>query len=307
VAAVEEAEASRVKLTNPRKVFWPEEGITKGELCEYYGAIAPHLLPYLRDRPVLMVRYPDGIMGKNFFQWNVPQGTPSWVRTEVIHSDEHDRNVTSFCVEDRDTLLYIANLGVIPLHILAGRFDSLDRCDFLTVDFDLGEAPFEHAITLALELRAILEALELPGFPKTSGQTGLHVLVPVGGAPFTAAVTLANLLARLLHDRHPTLSTIERMRKNRPKAVYIDAGQTGRSRAIVSPYSVRAVPGASVSTPLSWDEVSAGLVPARHTLFSVPERLAQRGDAMAGLLQVKPDLNRAIELMTALLQTRRTH
>ncbi|MET0387715.1 MAG: DNA ligase D [Polyangiales bacterium] len=292
---------ARVKLTNTSKVFWPGEGITKGELCEYYGNIAEPLLPYLRDRPVLMVRYPDGISGKHFFQWNAPQGTPSWVQTQVIHSEDDDRQITYFRVEDRDTLLYLANLAVIPLHILAARFSALDACDFLTIDFDLGGAPFEHAVTLALELRAILDAIALPGFPKTSGQTGLHVLVPVGGAPFTAAVALANLLGRLIHDRHPQLSTLERMRKNRPKAVYIDTGQTGRSRAIVAPYSVRAVAGASVSTPLSWDEVSAGLVPARHTLFSVPERLAARPDPMAELLKTRPDLSQTMARITELV------
>ena len=298
------AETGRAKVTNPKKLFWPEEGITKAELCDYYASIADQLLPYLRDRPVLMVRYPDGIHGKHFYQWNAPAGTPSWVRTEVMHSDEARRDVTFFRVEDRDTLVYIANLGCIPLHILAGRFSSLEACDFLTIDFDLGQAPFEHAVTLARELRALLDELGLPGFPKTSGQTGLHVLVPMGGAPFDAATALAGLLGRLVHERHPKLSTLERMRKNRPNAVYIDTGQTGRSRAIVAPYSVRAVPGASVSTPLTWDEVSAGLSPARHTLFSVPERLADRGDPMAEMLNVRPDLTRTMARLTELLKPR---
>jgi bifunctional non-homologous end joining protein LigD len=296
---------ARVQLTNPSKIFWPGEGITKSDLVGYYDAIADTLLPYLRDRPVLMVRYPDGIAGKHFYQWNAPAGTPSWVRTEIIRDDEEGRDITFFRVEDRDTLLYIANLGCIPLHILAGRFEDLDRCDFLTIDFDLGPAPFEHAVTLTRELRAVLDELGLPGFPKTSGQTGLHVLVPMGGAPFTAATALAALLGRILHDRHPTLTTLERMRRNRPNALYIDTGQTGRSRAIVAPYSVRAHPGATVSTPLSWDEVSAGLVPARHSLFSVPERVAVRGDAMAELLRVKPDLARATERIEALLRDSR--
>jgi len=297
-------EPSKARVTNAKKVFWPGEGITKGELCEYYVSIADYVLPYLRDRPVLMVRYPDGIAGKHFYQWNVPAGTPSWVRTEVIHSDEERRDITFFRVEDRDTLLYIANLGVIPLHILAARFSALERCDFLTIDFDLGQAPFEHAVTLARELRSLLDELGLPGFPKTSGQTGLHVLVPLGGAPFEAAVALANLLGRLVHERHPKLSTLERLRKNRPNAVYIDTGQTGRSRAIVAPYSVRAVPGASVSTPLTWDEVSAALSPSHHTLFSVPERLASRGDPLAEMLQVRPDLTRTMGRLTELLKPR---
>jgi bifunctional non-homologous end joining protein LigD len=295
-------ETRRVRVTNPKKLFWPDEGITKGELCEYYVSIADHLLPYLRDRPVLMVRYPDGIAGKHFYQWNVPVGTPSWVRTEVMHSDEARRDVTFFRVDDRDTLLYIANLGCIPLHILAARFSALEACDFLTIDFDLGEAPFEHAVTLARELRVLLDQLGLLGFPKTSGQTGLHVLVPLGGASFDAATALAGLLGRLIHERHPKLSTLERLRKNRPNAVYIDTGQTGRSRAIVAPYSVRAVPGAGVSTPLTWDEVSAGLSPAHHTLFSVPERLAARGDPLAELLNIRPDLTRTMARLTELIK-----
>jgi bifunctional non-homologous end joining protein LigD len=300
-APAAQAPKTKVRLTNQRKLFWPGEGITKGDVCEYYAAIAPYLLPYLRDRPVLMVRYPDGIAGKNFYQWNVPAGTPSWVRTEVLHSDEQRRDVTFFRVDDHDTLVYLANLGVIPLHILAGRFSSIDRCDFLTIDFDLGDAPLEHAVTLARELFRILDELQLPGFPKTSGQTGLHVLVPMGGAPFDAAVLLANLLGHLVHRRHPQLSTLERMRKNRPNAIYIDTGQTGRSRAIVAPYSVRAVPGATVSTALTRDEVSAALVPGRHTLFSVPGRLASAGDPMAGLLHAQPDLTQALTRLKSLL------
>jgi bifunctional non-homologous end joining protein LigD len=293
--------ASRVTITNPDKLFWPDEGITKHDLCEFYATVADTLLPYLQDRPVLMVRYPDGILGKHFYQWNVPAGTPSWVHTEVIHSDEHARDITFFRVADRDTLLYMANLGCIPLHILAGRFRDLEQCDFLTIDFDLGGAPFEHAVSLARTLHGLLDEVALPSFPKTSGQTGLHVLVPMGGAPFTAATALAGLLGRLLHERHPDLSTVERLRRNRPNAVYIDTGQTGRSRAIVAPYSVRAHPGATVSTPLSWDEIGHGLAPTRHTIYSVPERLASQGDPMRALLTVTPDLERATRLIGELL------
>jgi bifunctional non-homologous end joining protein LigD len=291
----DEPRPSRVKITNAKKVFWPDEGITKGDLCNFYGTIADTLLPYLRDRPVLMVRYPDGITGKNFYQWNVPVGIPSWVSTEQRYSEEDKRDVTFFRVEDRDTLLLMANYGCIPLHILAGRFADIERCDFLTIDFDLGQAPFAHAVTLARSLHEILDELQLPSFPKTSGQTGLHVLVPMGGAPFTAAVAMANILGRLLHDRHPDLSTLERLRRNRPKAVYIDTGQTGRSRAIVAPYSVRAHPGATVSTPLTWDEIGHGLAPERHTIFSVPERLTSHGDPMRTLLAETPDLERAMQ------------
>jgi bifunctional non-homologous end joining protein LigD len=296
------ARAGRVKLTNQNKVFWPDEGYTKGELCAYYGLIADTLLRYLRDRPVLMVRYPDGIAGKHFFQWNMPAGTPDWVNGLLVRSEEHgDREVMSILVEDRDTLLYMANLGCIPLHILASRAHDLERCDFLTIDFDLGQSPLAHAIELARGLHDLLDQIGLTGYPKTSGQSGLHVLVALGGVPFTAAKALAELLGRILHTRHPKISTIERMRARRPNAVYIDTGQTGRTRAIVAPYSVRAIAGGRVSTPLSWDEVGFNLDPSIFTMFTVPERIAHYGDPMAELLDQQPDVASAVEALGKLL------
>jgi bifunctional non-homologous end joining protein LigD len=294
--------SGRLKLTNQDKVFWPDEGYTKGELCQYYASIADTLLPFLRNRPVLMVRYPDGVAGKHFFQWNLPAGTPDWVRGFAIRSDEHDgREVFACLVEDHDTLLYLANLGCIPLHILASRADNLEACDFLTIDFDLNGDQFSHAIELARGLHELLDQIGLVGMPKTSGQTGLHVLVPLGGVPFDAAKILAELLGRILHKRRPDISTIERMRARRPNLVYIDTGQTGRSRAIVAPYSVRAFAGARVSTPISWDEVSFSLDPAWFTMFTVPERVQRHGDPMASLLEQRPDVARAVQALGKLL------
>lgn len=296
------AALGRVKLTNQNKVFWPDEGYTKGELCQYYAAISGTLLHYLRDRPVLMVRYPDGIAGKHFFQWNLPAGTPEWVRGFPIRSEEHDgKEVMAILVEDRDTLLHMANLGCIPLHILASRAHDLETADFLTIDFDIGEAPFANAIELARGLHELLDQLGLTGFPKTSGQSGLHVLVALGGVPFKISKALAELLGRILHARFPQISTIERMRARRPNAVYIDTGQTGHSRAIVAPYSVRAIAGARVSTPITWDEVGFNLDPSRFTMFTVPERVAQYGDPMAAMLEQKPDVARAVAELGKLL------
>jgi bifunctional non-homologous end joining protein LigD len=295
--------AGRVQLSNQDKVFWPAEGYSKGELCQYYAAMADTLLPYLRNRPVLMVRYPDGIAGKNFFQWRLPPGTPDWVRGFAFRSDDHaGREVIACLVEDPDTLLYLANLACIPLHILASRADDLERCDFLTIDFDLGGSPLSHAIELAHGLHALLEQIGLRGYPKTSGQTGLHVLVPLGGVPFALSKALAELLGRILHARHPALSTMERVRAKRPQAVYIDTGQTGRSRAIVAPYSVRAFQGARVSTPLTWDEVSFNLDPGAFTMFTVPERVRASKDPMAGMLEQRPDVAAAIAALEPLLR-----
>jgi bifunctional non-homologous end joining protein LigD len=288
-------------LTNPDKPFWPDEGITKREVYDYYVGIADVLLPYLHDRPVLMVRYPDGIHGKHFYQWNAPKHLPSYLETRTLRSEDDGHDVTYLRIEDRAALAYVANLGCIPLHILASRFEDPERCDFVTVDFDLGPAPLRDAVTLALELRNLLDQIGLEGFPKTSGQTGLHVLVPVGGIPFAAAKALATLLGRILHQRHPGLSTLERLRSKRTQAVYIDTGQTGRSRAIVAPYSLRAHPGATVSTPLRWDEVGPSLTPARFDLFTVPARVQACEDPMAGLLTARPRLASAMKRLQRLV------
>ena len=299
------AKRGRVVLSNQDKVYWPEEGYTKGDMCRYYDAISETLLPYLENRPVLMVRYPDGIAGKSFYQWSPGAGTPDWIRTFTVRggTEERERETTSFMVSDRDTLLYLANLGCIPIHVLASRANDLDRCDFATIDFDLGGAPLAIAIELAHSLHALLGDLGLPSFPKTSGQTGLHVLIPLGGAPFAAARALADLLGHVLYRRHPKLCTMERKRDKRPPGVvYVDTGQVGQSRSIVAPYSVRAVKGGGVSTPLSWDEVSLNLDPSRFTMFTVPERVALVGDPMAGMLAETPDLMAAVAQLGELVK-----
>ena len=289
--------AVRAKLTNQDKIFWPDDGLTKGDLCDYYAAVSDALVPLLADRPIVLVRYPDGIDGKSFFQWHVPPGTPSWLRSvEVREEGERGKSrKRCFLVDDVDGLLHIANLGCIPVHVLAARQGTREHCDFLTIDFDLGGQPFRDAVTLALSLRELLEELALTGVPKTSGQTGLHVLIPMGpGVAFPTAKALVELLGRILVSRHPDIATMERRVDHRGARVYVDTGQTGRSRTIVAPYSVRAVRGAGVSTPLFWDEVHAALDPSRHNLLTVPARLVEIGDPVAELLNVRPDIPQAV-------------
>lgn len=298
----------RVKVTNRDKIFWPDEGYTKGDLIEYYSAVAPAMLPFLEDRPVVMVRYPDGIRGKSFFQWNVPASTPDWLRRAVLNDsetreDKQDKVV--FLVDDVDALVYLANLGTIPLHVLACRERTRGECDFLTIDFDIGDHPFERAVALALTFREILDHSGLKGFPKTSGQKGLHVLVPLGpGVNFDAAKLLCELFGELIVARHPQLCTLERRVDKRQGKALIDIGQTGPSRTIVAPYSVRAWPGATVSTPLYWEEVHVALDPKRFTLLTVPTRLAESGDPLAGLLEQRPNLAEAVAALEELQRER---
>lgn len=293
----------RFKVTNADKVFWPAEGYTKGDLCRYYEGIAPALLPFLKERPIILVRYPDGIEGKSFYQWNAPDGTPSWVRTvNVRWQDRRNKEVQLFLADDVDTLVYLAQLGCIPVHILAARIGALSTCDFLTIDFDLGEQPFRVAIELARELKGLLDEMGLAGFPKTSGQTGLHVLVPLGpGVSFDTARALCELLGTIVTARHRDVATMERSKAKRGGRAYVDTGQTGTIRAIVAPYSVRAYPGARVSTPLHWDEVSFALDPARFTMMTVVDRVLDHGDPWHGMLESAPDIPSAVQALSRYL------
>jgi bifunctional non-homologous end joining protein LigD len=286
--------APRVAISNAKKVLWPEDGITKGELCAYYREIAPAMLPYLRDRPVMMVRYPNGIDGKSFYQWNAPAGAPSWIRTCRVQN-ETGAEFDGLLIDDPDGLTYLANLAAIPIHILASRCGALDQCDFLTIDFDLKSAPFASAVTLALALRETLEAIDLVGYPKTSGQTGLHVFVPLGqGTSYATARALADLLGHLLVATHPDKATMERTIAKRGDRVYVDTGQTGPFRTIAAPFSVRAQKRAPVSTPLRWEEVSIALNPSDLNVRSVLDRVKSLGDPMLPLLSAKPDVAAAV-------------
>jgi len=282
-------------LTNLDKVFWPDEGYTKGDLIAYYEAVAPVMLPFLRGRPVVLVRYPDGIQGKHFYQWRLPDGAPSFMRAHELYDEEKQEErgtgKAAFLVDDLDGLRYIANLGCIPLHVLAGRETSPESCDFLTIDFDLGPRQFQDAVKMALDLRHLLEELGLVGYPKTSGQRGLHVLVPLGpNVPFESAKLLCELLGRILVGRHSDIATMERTKEKRGDKLYVDTGQTGRSRTIVAPYSVRAYPGATVSTPVRWEELHLALDPSQLDIHRVPARIAELGDPMSTLLDEEPDL-----------------
>jgi bifunctional non-homologous end joining protein LigD len=302
-----EAAADRVvgkaRLTNQGKVFWPDDGITKGDLCDYYEAVAPVLLPHLHDRPVTLVRFPDGIDGKSFFQWRIPKHAPPWLRSLRLRSEEEDgKEVNTILINDLSSLMYVANLGCIPLHVIASRAGALDTCDFLTLDLDVELASLETAIPIALTIRDVLEEVGLTGFAKTSGKTGLHVLVPLGdGLPFDVAKQLLELIARIVLRRHPQHATMERRKDERGSRVLIDVGQTGRHRTIVAPYSVREVPGALVSTPLHWDEVSLSLDPSAFNVFTVPERVLSLGDPMSAAPAVELDLDETLARLGELI------
>ncbi len=297
-------DSREVALTNLDKVFWPQEeghprALTKGDLIAYYRDIAPWLLPYLRDRLVVLTRYPDGIYGKSFFQKDAPTWVPDWIRTEVIWSQHAEREIHYFMAEDADSLVFLANLGTIPLHVWSSRLATLERPDWTIIDLDPKGAPFADVVTCARAVRDVCKAAELPCYCKTSGQAGLHVLVPLGRqCTYEQSRDLAHLIAKLVETQHGDIATTARALRARQGRVYLDFLQNGHGRLLVSPYSVRPVPGAQVSAPLRWREVTPELDVGRFTIETMLARVRRmKSDPLLPVLDEKPNLVRALELL----------
>jgi len=286
----------RIPISNPRKVYFPDEGITKGDLVAYYREIFPFMAPYLRDRPLVLTRYPDGILGKSFFQKDAPAWRPAFIRTVTVHAAEVDRDVAHFLVDDVDGLTWLVNLGVIPFHVFSSRAGSLARPDWCILDLDPKEAPFAHVVRIARAARALCDEIGLPVYPKTTGQKGLHLLVPLGGQlDHAQSRILAELLARVLEADLSDVATTARAIPARKGRVYLDYLQNGFGKTIVAPYAVRPRPGAPVSTPLRWTEVTARLDPSRFTIRGALKRAERLGaDPLAPVLTRSPDLASAL-------------
>ncbi len=285
-----------VQFSNLKKVFWPAEGYTKGDLIDYYRSVSDWLLPYLKDRPVVLTRFPDGIEGKSFYQKDAPDFIPSWIRTEKIWSEGTQREIDYFVAESLESLLYIANLGTIPIHLWASRAPTLERPDWCVLDLDPKGAPFSHVIEIAQALHRRLEAIELPHFVKTTGKTGLHIMIPLGRhLTYEQSRGLGEVLARVTVAELPQISTIMRSVDKRAGKVYVDYLQNIQGQTIVAPYSVRPLPGATVSAPLDWKEVNGKLDPANYTIKTMPARLKKRPtDPMVDVLTLAPDIAAAI-------------
>jgi bifunctional non-homologous end joining protein LigD len=281
-----EVDGREVRLTNLEKVFWPQAGITKGDLVQYYAEIAPYLLPHLRDRAMVMKRYPHGIDGKFFFMKRAPQPRPDWIRTCTI---EHGSgNVIDFpIIQDAAALLWVINLGCIDLNPWYSRCADTDRPDFLHFDLDpVPDAPWERVVESAFLVRDALAAVGLHCVAKTTGSKGIHIYVPIVFGPTQKQVwTFAKELARTLAVHSPHLVTAEYRVAKRPAGrVLVDYNQNAWGRTRASVYSVRPRPGAPVSAPVTWDELAAGARIEDFDLFNVPARVAERGDLWAGLL-----------------------
>jgi bifunctional non-homologous end joining protein LigD len=290
-----EAPASRLRPTHFDTVLWPGEGFTKSDLVAYYDAIAPAMLPYLRDRPIVVTRYPDGIAGRAVLRTGAPERAPSWIRTARVRSAT-GRDAACLVVDDAEALRYVANLGAVPIYAWSARVASLGRPDWLVLDLEPQCAPFSAVARVGQVAYRLLDELELPSYVKTSGAAGLHVLVPLG-ARYTheQAGTLARVLATLVVDAEPAIATLARSRGGaKGGTVRVDAAPNGHGRTIAAPFSAWPVSGAPVSCPLEWREVTARLDPARFTIRTVPARIARERDPL------RPVLGPGIDLAAAL-------
>lgn len=295
--------AKTVAFSNLTKVFWPAEKYTKGDLIEYYRAIAPWLLPYLINRPVVLTRYPDGIDGKSFYQKDAPEFAPEWIRTIPIWSEDTQRDIRYFVCDDVETLVYLANSGTIPLHIWQSRIGSLELPDWCVIDLDPKDAPFSAVLAVAKTVHRICETVALPHYVKTTGKTGLHIMIPLGRqCTYEQCRTLGELIARLVIREHRDIATITRHVQKRGDKVYIDYLQNRHGQLIVSPFSVRPLPGATVSMPLEWDEVDDDLDQRRYgyTIKTAVARMEALGrDPLRPVLEEKPDLAVVLERLAA--------
>jgi bifunctional non-homologous end joining protein LigD len=289
-----------LRLSNLDKPFWPDEGITKGDLIAYYREIAPVLVPHLENRPFTMKRYPDGAYGDFFFQKDAPKGMPEWIPTRPFTVSTRDtprrqRRIQTPLVNDELALLWMVNMGCIDMNVWYSRVDRPDRPDFVLFDLDPSQdVGFKETVQVALLIRDVLQALDLRGFPKTSGSDGIHVLVPVERR-YTYADTreFAEIIARTLERTHHGLVTTQWSKQKR-RGVLIDANQNGEGKTIASVYSVRPRAGAPVSTPLRWDEVTDDLDPLSFTMEVALGRVQRYGDLYEPVLSTRQSIGAAL-------------
>lgn len=287
-----------LKFTNLDKIYYPEDGYTKRDLLNYYDGVSKLLLPYLKDRPLSLKRYPNGIHEEYFFQKNTPAGYPSWLRTETIG------DIRYVLAQDRASLLYLTNLGCIDQNPWMSRVGSLENPDYILIDLDPQQCEFDKIVEAALLVKAKLDAIGLEGYPKTTGGDGMHIFIPIEPHySYEQARTFAEVIARMAASERPALFTTPRAVEKREKdRVYFDYLQIAESKTISAAYVARAYPGAPVSTPLAWNEVKPGLHPSQFTIGNALERFARVGDLFEGVRTKPQSLEKAFEGLQKLVR-----
>jgi len=292
---VKKVNGHELAFTNCQKVFWPKEGYTKGDMLNYYYKVAPYMLPYLKDRPQSMNRYPNGIGGKSFYHKDVTGKAPGWIKMEPYTTSQgEDKN---FLVpEDEASILYMANLGAIEMNPWNSTIHKEDYPDWCLIDLDpSSKNTFEQVIEAAQATKAVLDELGVTGYPKTSGSTGIHIYIPLGAKyNYDQCQLFGKVIATQVHNLLPKFTSIERLIKNRDNKLYIDYLQNRPKATLAAPYSLRPKPGAPVSMPLHWEEVKKGLKMTDFTIVNALGRIKEQGDIF------KPVLGKGINLQKLL-------
>ena len=296
-----------VELSSADRVLFPDDGITKGDLFAYYEQVAPVLVPHLRDRPFTLKRYPHGITGEVYFQKQVPRGAPAWIPTRQFTTHPRgggSRQVDFALINSREALLWMVQMNCVDMNAWYSRVDKPHRPDYVVFDLDPPDEPrgFEQAIEVAHLIGGLLDEVGLPGYVKTSGADGIHVLAPIARrATFEQTYAFAEAASRLLEARHPGLVTTQWLKKKRA-GVLVDHRQNGWGKTIASVYSVRPKPGAPVSTPLRWDELTPEVRPRDFTMQVSLDRVRDHGDLFAPVLEDPRPLGAAAKRLAALAE-----
>lgn len=270
----------RVKLTNLDKIYWPDEGYVKGEMLEYYEQYGDLLLPYLKDKPISLHRFPNGIGADSFFQKDVDlKQIPDWVKTVPIYAESTDKNIDYMVCNNRATLLFIANLGSIEINPWLSTYKKIENPDFAVLDIDPNGADFDSVIEIGLTAHRIFQQVGVADYIKTSGSTGLHIYLYVKQRyTYEVVRDFIQLIGEIIHEEHPDTTSLIRDPKKRKGLIYLDFLQNRRGQTIAAPYSIRPKPGATISTPLHWEEVKKGLDIRQFNLKTITERLKKVED-----------------------------
>ncbi|WP_343694653.1 DNA ligase D [Flavobacterium sp.] len=285
-------------LTNQDKIYFPKDGITKGEILQYYDEVSTLILPYLKDRPESMNRFPNGIEAPSFYQKDIDlDKTPKWLKTKKIYSESNDENIDYLICNNKETLLYMANLGCIEMNPWNSTIHHIQNPDWLVIDLDPAkESDFPIVVQTAQTVKEVMDELETECLCKTSGATGLHIYIPLGAKyDYDSIKILGELLAREIQGRLPDITTTERSIKKRKNRLYIDYLQNRRGQTLAAPYSVRPKPGATVSTPLEWSEVTEKLHPSQFTIKNVLKRFEKKGDLWQLVLSTGANIKKIIK------------
>ncbi|HEU0109969.1 MAG TPA: DNA ligase D [Flavisolibacter sp.] len=291
-----------LKFTNLKKIFWPKEKITKGDLLNYYYRIADYIMPYMKDRPQSLNRFPNGITGESFYHKNMGGKIDKWVKTFERFSESTGEPKDFLICTNTASLLYMANLGCIEMNPWHSRVQNPTAPDWSVIDLDPGDISFNKVIETAKVVKQVLDTLQIPSYPKTSGSTGIHIYIPLGAKyNYEQSKQLAELIANLVHEELPTFTSLVRNPQKRKDKIYIDYLQNRPIQTICAPYSVRPKPGATVSAPLHWDEVEKGLRMEQFTIKTIFERIKAEGDLFDGVLGKGIDLNKILKGLSNLI------